>query len=122
MIAFSVPIQPGKFDLWSSMMAELNGARKESFRDFNKRYGLTRHRAFLQALPDGNRAVVVLIEGRGEKNMFTQLAASTHPFDVWFRGAIVEVHGMDLTKPPEMPELRLDLQVPAEAERTAERH
>ena len=39
-----------------------------------------------------------------------KLGPSQHEFDTWFKEKILEVHGLDVTKPPPgpMPELYLD--------------
>ena len=36
------------------------------------------------------------------------VAASSEPFDVWFRGHVMAVHGIDLTAEMKLPEQILD--------------
>ena len=76
--------------------------------DLNRRYGLTRHDAWLAETPAGP-FVIVLIEGPGYDDFMPKLGPSQHEFDAWFRGKILEIHGMDITQPPPgpMPELLL---------------
>ena len=58
------PIVEGKLDSWKSWNAELAGAKKSEFDEFNQRYGLTRHDVWLAETPGGPMAVV-MHEGPG---------------------------------------------------------
>jgi hypothetical protein len=104
-----VPIVGGKVDGWKQWAEELSGARAGDLKDLNRRYGLTRHAAWLTETPDGP-TVVALHEGPGAEDFMTRLVQSTDEFDTWFRGKIEEYHGLDLTQPPrgQSAELRLD--------------
>ena len=104
MSAFAAPLIPGKLDAWESFVGELNGSRKADFDDFNSRYGLTQHEAFLQENPDGSHLVVVVVDGPGADSFQSRVGASDHPFDQWFVDSVAEAHGMDLRGPvPPMP-------------------
>ena len=70
------PLADGKVDDWRSWVAELNGPRKAEFEEMNSRYELTEHRAYLQPMPDGSSAVLVIYEGPGAD---TFLPPSWHP-------------------------------------------
>ena len=106
--AIAVPIVPGKLDAWSSWMSELNGVRKAGFEELNSRYGLTAHRAWLQQTPDGGHMVIAVHDGPGGDDFMARIAASDHPFDMWFKENIREVHGLDFSGPmPPLPELKL---------------
>ena len=110
MSAFAVPILPGKVEGWSNLMNELNGPRKEEFRKFNARHGITSHRAWLQTGPDGSSMAIVVVEGPGSDTMMAEAATSVDPFDVWFRDEVTAAHGMDFKAPPPPPaELCLDI-------------
>ena len=39
------PILEGKVEVWKDWVGELKGPRSEELKDFNSRYGLTRHAA-----------------------------------------------------------------------------
>jgi hypothetical protein len=108
--AIAAPILSGKLDSWRAWCDELNGARKDDFRKFNARQGITRHRAWLAATPDGGHVVIAVTEGPGADGMMNELAKSTDEFDVWFRDQIADIHGVDFqAPPPPMPELLLDV-------------
>jgi len=100
------PIVEGKREANNKWLAELNGSSKEDMKDFNRRYGLTRHRAWNAETPNGP-VVVALHEGPGADDFMGKLGSSDNEFDRRFAAHILEVHGMDVTKPPPgpMPEL-----------------
>ena len=103
------PIIEGKVDAWKQWTRDLSGARGQELADFNRRYGLTRHAAWLAETPSGP-AVIVLLEGPGADEFMPKLGPSQNQFDLWFKENIKEIHGMDVTQPPPgpMPELFVD--------------
>ena len=103
------PIMEGKLDIWKTWIEELNGSRKTELKEFNGRYGLTRHAAWLAETPAGP-VVVAMHEGSGADEFMPKLGAAQHAFDRWFRDKIKEIHGFDVTQPPPgpPPELYLD--------------
>ena len=102
------PLPSAKVEAWKAFIAETNGPRKDEFDGFNRRYGLTKHEAWLAETPAGT-FVVAIHEGPGAADMMGKVAQSTHDFDKWFVSRLVDIHGMDLTKPPPgpMPERKL---------------
>jgi hypothetical protein len=108
MAGMVAPLEADKLEAWESWIGELNGARKAEFDDMNARHGLTEHRAYLQQMPDGNYAVLVIHEGPGGDDFLAGLMGSDHEFDRWFVGSVVELHGVDTSGPmPPMAERRL---------------
>lgn len=99
------PILEGQLDAWKEWCADLQGAHKEAIVDFNRRYGLTRHAAWLAETPAGP-AVIVLQEGPGGGEVMPKLAASQNEFDILFKEHILAVHGMDLTPAAARPDAR----------------
>ena len=96
------PIVEGKLDTWKQWIGELNGSRKEGLADFNRRYGLTRHAAWLAETQTGPM-VVALHQGPGGDALMPKLGPSQDEFDVWFKDKIKEVHGLDVSQPPPGP-------------------
>jgi len=47
--------------------------------------------------------VIVIHGGPGGKTFLGKLGASEHEFDKWFGSKVLEIHGMDITKPPPGP-------------------
>jgi hypothetical protein len=105
-----LPILPERLDRWRDFIRELAGPRAAEFAAFNRRYGLTDHRAWLMMTPEGQHQAVVLADGPGAADFIPRMAQSSDPFDSWFLDRIVEVHAIDLQSealaPP--PELYLD--------------
>jgi hypothetical protein len=96
------PIMEGKVEGWKNWTKELTGPKKVEFADFNKRYEVSRHSAWLAETPGGTVAVV-LHEGPGTDTFLQKLGQSDHPFDKSFVKAIEEFNGMDLKSPPPGP-------------------
>jgi len=96
------PIREGKLDAWKQWVTELNGTRKEELADFNRRYGLTRHAAWLMESPAGP-AVVALHQAPGADSFMPSLGPSQEKFDLSFKEKVKEIHGLDVTQPPPGP-------------------
>lgn len=102
------PLAADRLDAWEAWVGELNGSRKPGFEDMNARHGLTEHRAYLQPMPDGSYAVLVIQEGPGSDTFFPTVTASGNEFDRWFVGSVAELHGFDDSTPiPPLAERRL---------------
>ena len=97
-VAYVLQVLPGKLDAWKEFHSQLDGLRRWDFEDQQRRLGLVRHRVWLQESSDGPMALVVQ-EGEDPERALTILAASSHPFDVWFREQVMDVHGIDLSQP-----------------------
>jgi hypothetical protein len=92
------PIAEGKLEKWRQWANDLNNGRAKEFKEFNARYGLTRHSAWLAETPLGP-IVTALHEGPGADNFMSALAASNKEFDVWFKKCLSEYHHIDFNKP-----------------------
>ena len=99
MPAMAVPISAAKLDAWKRWAAELTGSRKSEFAEMNRRFGITEHRAYLQATPDGNFLAVVYTDGPGSEEFTPKVVASSHPFDRWFVQSVSDIHGIDPSGP-----------------------
>ena len=93
-----VPIAQGKLEKWQRWADELQNGKAQEFKEFNSRYGLTRHAAWLAETPTGP-VVAALHEGPGAESFMSKLATSDKEFDVWFRDRISEYHDIDFSKP-----------------------
>ena len=106
--AFINPVLAGKIDIWKTYIKEMNGPRNTERKESRKKVGLTVERVWLQHTPMGEFAVVYW-EAKDVGKVFDGLIKSDAPFDNWFRDKIlVEIHGMDFSKPLPMNELVLD--------------
>ena len=92
------PIAAGKLEKWQQWANELQNGKAKEFKEFNSRYGLTRHAAWLAETPTGS-VVAALHEGPGADNFMSKLATSDNDFDVWFKQKLSELHNFDFSKP-----------------------
>ena len=106
-IAFAAPLLPGKSDADREALASFGGDRAADHRASRERAGIKREAVWIQSTPDGDVAVVV-IESPDIQTAMGTLATSEAPFDVWFRGHIMDVHGMDISEESAPPEQILD--------------
>ncbi len=105
-LAFTAPVLPGKLDAWKEFHDQLDGLRRWDFEDQQRRLGLVRHRVWLQETSEGPVALVVQ-EGEDPERARAILASSTHAFDVWFKEQVMELHGIDLSEPPDVSSITL---------------
>jgi hypothetical protein len=97
-VAMTFPLPPDKVDAWLRGMSEIAGPRRADFDAARRRQGVTSTKVWLQELPGGH-AEILVIETDDPGRAFTDMGASQEPFDVWFRGFIMDVYGMDLSRP-----------------------
>ena len=95
------PVLPGKDDDARKFAQEVLG-RGEEFSASQKRGGATKEEWSLQQSPMGS-LVLVHFEADDVEKAFMTLAQSTEDFDVWFRGRVQEVSGVDLGAEPDGP-------------------
>jgi hypothetical protein len=107
-IAFAAPLLAGKTDADRDALAACgSGDRSADHRASRERAGITREAVWIQSTPDGDVAVAV-IESPDIETAMGAPATSDDPFDVWFRGHIMDVHGMAITEESAPPEQVLD--------------
>lgn len=104
--AFAAHIPAGKIDAWRSAMRRCHPDNPD-YVGSRRALGIRREAAWLQSTPDGDLAVVY-IEADDLALAFRGFATSSEPFDVWFREAIHELHGIDLGAPAPPPQLVVD--------------
>jgi hypothetical protein len=101
------PVLPGKEDEPRKFARETLD-RGEEFAASQRRFGVTKEEWSLQQTPMGS-LVVVRFEGSDIEAVFAGLAQSNDEFDVWFKGRVLEITGVDLDAPSDdpLPELIL---------------
>lgn len=103
-VCFAAPLVPGTTSMdREEMLSCWHGARSEDHAASRRRHGITRESVWIQGTPAGDVAVV-LIESPDLPSALLGLATSEDPFDVWFRGHLLTVHGIDLTAGMSLPE------------------
>ena len=107
-LCFAAPLLPGTSSSdREEMLSCWHGERSEEYAESRRRHGISRESVWIQGTPGGDVAVV-LIESADLARAMLGLATSDDPFDVWFRGHLLAVHGMDLTAGMTLPERVLD--------------
>ena len=102
------PVLPGKEDAVRAWAKEVAGSRNDGFDALNQRGGITRETWTLQTTPMGS-FFLFWGEGNVEKAM-QDVATAQDEFTVWHREQILDITGIDMSKPGEgpPPELLLD--------------
>jgi hypothetical protein len=101
-IAFVVPVLSGKEQADREWMSTLDGERREEYHSAWKDAGFTRHMVWQQQTPAGTVDVVYL-EADDIPAAMGAITSSELPFHEWFRGRVLDTHGLDLTQqsPPQ---------------------
>ena len=94
-----VPIENNKVEAWKDWAKSLANEKSSEFSDFNKKYGLTRHDAWLAETP-GGAVVVALHEGPGADEFMSKIAQSNGSFESYFKEKLKDFHGMNFDGPP----------------------
>ena len=94
-IAFAGFVLPGKEEPWRCFVQELLGSRLEEYEELSRRLGVSGETVWLMRSPGGEMAIAYL-EAEEPERIVALLAASREPFDLWFKGRLLELHGCDL--------------------------
>ena len=105
----ALPILPDKLEAWRQHNNQVNGPRRREFEDMLKRHGLTKWLVWRQQMPNGS-LLIGYQETTSEEGGMRNMAASNHPFYVWFKEQVKEFTGLDLSQPPPGPPPELVLQ------------
>ena len=106
--AIAFPVLPDKAEQARIFAKEVMGPRASEMDASRRPIGATRETLWLQSTPQGDMCIV-LIEGENVAEANRRFAASTAPFDVWFKETIQEWSGVDFGQPiPGMPEILYD--------------
>ena len=107
-ICLALPLLPGTTDAErDEMLACWRGDRAAAHRASRDRHGITREATWIQPTPAGD-IDIVLLESEDLAASLHAIATSSDPFDAWFRGHVLRVHGIDLGGPMQLPEQILD--------------
>ena len=103
-----VPVLPGKSEATREFYREVEGSRRDEFRESEERLGITREIAWL-AHTDAGDTVVVYIESEDYEKALGQFSQSQDDFDLWLKEHFLDFSGLDFNNLPEMelPEVLL---------------
>ena len=102
MIAMALPIPPEKYSKFRETVLSFAGARRAEFDARCRRMGMERECIWVQETPQGPMEILI-IETADPAKLFERLATSQEPFDVEFRAFVLDIYGIDLTKPMPAP-------------------
>lgn len=106
--AFVFPVLPGKAEQARDFGKEVMGPRAAEMDASRRPIGVTREAVWVAQTPMGEMGIV-LIEGEDVAEANRRFAASTEPFDVWFKETILDFSGVDFSEPiPGMSEVLYD--------------
>jgi hypothetical protein len=95
------PVLPGKEDE-PRKFAQETLAKGEELEASQRRYGVTKEEWSLQQTPMGS-LVIVHFECSDVAAVFAGIGSSNDEFDVWFKGRVLEICGVDLAAPSDDP-------------------
>ena len=98
-LAFALPILPGKQEAWRRFCQELLESRYWEYEESRQRLGITREVTCFAQTVQGEMAIVYLETDHPEQ-VFPGLAESDLPFDSWLRQQLLELHGLDVARLP----------------------
>lgn len=96
-LTMTLPIRPGKLEAWRRFCQELQGARRQAYESSRRRLGIVREQFALVQTPVGD-AALASIEADDVGRALSDLVASDHPFDRWFKARLQELHGVSLNQ------------------------
>jgi hypothetical protein len=106
--AFVFPVLPGKAEQARIYGKEVTGPRASEMDASRRPLGVTREAVWVHETPMGDFGIV-LIEGENVAEANRGFAASTEPFDVWFKETVLDFSGVDFNEPiPAMSETLYD--------------
>lgn len=90
----TVPLNNGKPEAWHRLTAELRGARRREYEASRRRLGITHEVFRVDPRPDRDH-VIVHFETVDPERTRKRWTESKHPFDLWLREQILDIHGED---------------------------
>ena len=98
-LAFALPILPGKQEAWRRFCQELLESRYCEYEESRLRLGITSEITWFAQTAQGEMAIVCL-EADHPEQVIPGLAGSDQPFDGWLRQQLLDLHGVDVAKRP----------------------
>ena len=97
-VILASPLTSDKAEAWRRFCQELMGRRRQQYEMSRRTLDIFREAAWLVPTPHGAMAVIA-ISARDTAETLQKLATSQRPFDLWFRRNVLEIHGLDLSRP-----------------------
>src|SRR5581483_3502686 len=101
-IALTVPVLPGKAEQLRALARTMLGARRAEFEVAQRSGKIAREHWYLEETPEGAR-LIIYIEADDIAFVFRNFAESTSAFDVWEKGQLQAITGLDFNQPDSGP-------------------
>ena len=101
--ALPFPLVAGKTEADARIIADRFQSEPDAYAESRRRLGVIAERAYLQTTPMGLFVVAYIESDRPSAATMTGLAQSDLEIDRFFRDTVRELHGIDLTLPPQGP-------------------
>lgn len=97
------PVKAGATPEEIASVAEMFRDRPDDYREARSSLGISLERAYHQPTPMGDFVVSYVESEAPAAETFGRLASSTHPLNLDFIRMVNEIHGVDVTAPPQGP-------------------
>ena len=89
---FALPLDRSKLAKAKEFIEHQKGPRQEQYKDMTERHGVSKVQVWLQEDPP---VVIVQLTSPDIGKAHMSHSGSDHEFDVWMKGMMKEIHGMD---------------------------
>lgn len=96
-ILFATPILAGKSEEWRRLLQEIIELHRPQYEESRQQLGITNEQVWIAEVGKEQLAIIAVVATHPEQ-IFTRLAASTLPFDRWYKDKLLALQGFDLTK------------------------
>ncbi len=101
-IMFVNPLKPEKLNEYKAFMAEFTGPRKTEYLDLLSRYGLKSAKVHYHKIGNQEFVIVMHEQEPGKEALLANWPGSNHPFDLWFKEQLANLHDFEYAGAPEM--------------------
>jgi hypothetical protein len=101
-IALVVPVLPGKAQQFRALARTMLGPRRAEFEVAQRSGKIAKEHWYLEETEQGSR-VIIYIEAEDIDFVFRNFAESTTDFDVWEKGQLQAITGLDFSQPDSGP-------------------
>ena len=103
-LLLSWEVSPEKEEPWRRFLQELSGSRSEEHERSRRLRGVRAESVWLvpglAPVVYGGGMAIFYLEAAEPRRALAELAASETPFDEWYRRRLLELCGLDLSRPP----------------------
>jgi hypothetical protein len=95
------PVLAGQEQAARALAREMGTTRAEEAAAFYQKFGVSHECWFTQETPHGLLMIAITdFSGRSVESAATEYAASTEPFEAWFKSEVLRISGIDAATAP----------------------